>query len=131
MSKHQAADEQPQASDISWIQALSKPADAAPTDTLPFYGALVAHAPRHYAPGEQPADVESPAATTGPMARISADQIDRLISHLDADPADETLIPGAPADVVVPEEIPADEVDVAPTRWCPTRWCPTRWCPTR
>ena len=34
MSNHQAADEQPQASEISWIEGLSKPVTATPTDTL-------------------------------------------------------------------------------------------------
>ncbi len=88
MSKHQAADEQPQASDISWIQGLAKPADSAASDTLPFYGNLVARAPRHFAPDDQSDDAEPTGATTGPMARLSADRIDALIAQLDVAPTE-------------------------------------------
>ena len=52
LSKHQAADEQPQASDISWIQGLSKPVTAASTENVPFDGDLAVHAPRHSASDE-------------------------------------------------------------------------------
>jgi len=47
VSKHQAANEQPQASDISAIREPSKPGTAAPTDTPPLDGEPAASAFRH------------------------------------------------------------------------------------
>ncbi len=96
VSKHQAPDEQPQASDISWIQGLAKPADSTPSDTLPFYGTLVARAPRHAAAADEPDEPEPASSTTGSIARISADRIDTVIAHLDyGQPASDVETPPA------------------------------------
>ena len=116
MSKHQAADEQPQASDISWIQGLAKPADSTPSDTLPFYGNLVARAPRHFAPGELPSEAEPVGSTTGPMARLSADRIDSLIAHLDASPEAQSNEPAAaPSELELADQVEPDPAEAEPS----------------
>ena len=116
MSKHQAADEQPQASDISWIQGLAKPADSTPSDTLPFYGNLVARAPRHFAPGELPSEAEPVGSTTGPMARLTADRIDSLIAHLDASPEAQSNEPAAaPSELELAHQVEPDPAEAEPS----------------
>lgn len=96
MSKHHAVEDEPQSSDMSWILGLARPAEtstAARSDApAPYYGSLVARAPRHAAPADDLDEVrpevgntttEPAAAQTGPLGRISAEQIDTLIGRLD------------------------------------------------
>ena len=97
MSKHHAAEDEPQSSDMSWILGLARPAEPAvpeqPESPASYYGSLVARAPRHAAPSDDDvdavahsdaADAVPVAAQTGPLRRISAQQIDTLIGRLDA-----------------------------------------------
>jgi uncharacterized protein YabE (DUF348 family) len=108
VSKHHAVEDEPQSSDMSWILGLARPAEnpsARSTQATPYYGSLVARAPRHAASGDdaQAADVPA-AARTGALARISAEQIDTLIGRLDE------VDPGRrPDDALVTQTDPAVE----------------------
>ncbi|WP_157695133.1 resuscitation-promoting factor [Nakamurella panacisegetis] len=103
---------------MSWIRGLSQP-DATPASPIPFYSALVPRAPRHADPSDRDLDDTSPASRTAPIRRISAEQVDTLIGHLDAvgsvdaEPADSGVDLGLAlfdADAAaVAENRPADE----------------------
>lgn len=125
MSKHHAVDDQPHSSEMSWILGLARPADApesAPPQPAPYYGSLIARAPRHATPDEGDAiQVQTTgdavaSARTGSSGRISAEQIDTLIGRLDAvgvTPA--PLAPAAPVEPAAPTDVDgSDEAASAP-----------------
>ncbi|MDQ2740292.1 MAG: ubiquitin-like domain-containing protein, partial [Actinomycetota bacterium] len=133
MSKHHAVDDEPQATDESWIRGLAKPTDTSPTVTNPYYASLVARAPRHAAT-DHAGDAAAAAAQTAPIQRISASRMDTVIGRLDdlvssksrhASP-DET-----PADEARPDEAPTGKpTDGTPTGEIPTDETPTGEIPT-
>jgi uncharacterized protein YabE (DUF348 family) len=146
LSKHHAVDDEPQATDESWIRGLAKPTDTSPPVTNPYYASLVARAPRHAATdgaGDAASDAAAAAAQTAPIQRISASRIDTVIGRLDdlvssksrhASP-DETPADEAPADET-PTDKPSDETptdkpsDGTPTDGSPTDGTPAGDIPT-
>ena len=84
VSKHHAVDDEPQSSDMSWIRGLSQPDATSTTTQTPYYSALVPRAPRHAAASDSDLDETPAVSLTGPIRRISAEQVDTLIGRLDA-----------------------------------------------
>lgn len=87
MSTHHAADDEPQATEMSWIQGLAKPIDSGSTQELPFHRARVPQARRHISISKGSVHRVPSAADTSPMRRISAEQVDHVINRLDSLPA--------------------------------------------